>query len=219
MASAEEARPATAAQVTAAASPPSATQVPASPAIAAPAAPRLLTKKFDDWTWRCVAPADGKSPASCETALTVRVNQDGKTIEILNLAVSKADDKAGKVSHALVALTPFDVHLPSQFGLTISDSRAAEKDRPKPIVAPYRNCNQQGCFVVTPLDATTIARLRAAQEGAGFFRLIDGKTVKVVFSLKGFDKAIDALGSKELPPPAAVAAVKTPAAHTSPPPK
>jgi len=185
------------------------------PANPAAAAPKLLAQKFDDWTWRCVAPAGGAAPTGCEVAQAVKVNQEGKTVEVLNLAVSKATDKAGKVEYALVALTPLDVHLPSQFGLLIGDDKAKGKDKQKPILTQYRNCNQMGCFVVMPIDAATVSKFKQAQEGAGFFRLINGKTVKVVFSLKGFDKAIDALASKELPPAAVAAAAPVPPAAPS----
>lgn len=220
-----------------AASPPSATPTAktsangqANPTAGPDQAPRLLAKRFDDWTWRCVAPADGKTPPTCEAAQTVRVNQNGKAIDILNLAVSRASDKSGKVEWALVTLTPLDVHLPSDFGLTVgggdgkvnqakSKTDRSAKDSEKPTLTRYRNCNQMGCFVVTPLDAAMITRLKQAHEGAGFFRLVNGKTVKVVFSLKGFDKAIEALAGKDLPPPVAVTDAPTnaqPASASSP---
>lgn len=195
---------------------------PAATAPASPAAPpHLLATTFGDWTWRCVASADGRAATGCEIGQSVKVNQGGKVIEILNLAVSRANDKAGKVEWALVALTPLDVHLPSEFALTVGGdadkdkAKGKNKDKPKPLLTQYRNCNQMGCFVVTPLDAAMISRLKQEQEAAAFFRLLNGKTVKVVFSLKGFDKAIEALASKDLPPP--VVATAAPAPQPNPP--
>ena len=188
---------------------------PRAVATQASSAPRLLAQRFDDWIWRCSVSAS--TNPSCEIAQSVRVNQDGKAVDILNLAVSRANDKAGKVEWALIALTPMDVHLPSEFALTVG----SEKSKLKPIMSHYRNCNQMGCFVVTPLDAATISSFKQAQEGAGFFRLLNGKTIKVVFSLKGFDKAIDSLASKALPSaaassaPAPVATAPTPATRQS----
>lgn len=178
-------------------------------AASTPAAPRLLAQRFDDWVWRCVVPGDASAATSCEVAQSVTVNQDGRAIDILNLAISRANDKAGKVSWAMVALTPLDVFLPDGFGLTVGDDTATaakggnKKDNTPamPTPTPYRNCNQLGCFVIIPLDDPTVIRLRTSQEGAGFFRLLNGKTVKVVFSLKGFDKAFASLASKALPPP------------------
>jgi len=193
---------------------PSAGQAAASqpPASTAPAssAPRLLAQRFDDWIWRCSVPAD--AGPSCEIAQSVRVSQDGKAVDILNLAVSRANDKAGKVEWALIVLTPLDVHLPSDFALTIG----GDKSKIKPIMSHYRNCNHLGCFVVTPLDAATINSFKQAQEGAGFFRLLNGKTVKVVFSLKGFDKALDGLTSKTLPSATAGAAPASTASSPAP---
>lgn len=223
-----------ASQAQTAASPAAASKAPAtsrpagtaqnsSGAAATPAAPRLLAQRYDDWVWRCVVPGDSSVATSCEVAQSVTVNQDGRAIDILNLAISRANDKAGNVSWAMVALTPLDVFLPAEFGLTVGDGTTAAKgsnkkdsNPPAPTLTPYRNCNQLGCFVIIPLDDATVVRFRNSQEGAGFFRLLNGKTVKVVFSLKGFDKAFASLASKALPPPV-VANVSVPQATAAQP--
>ena len=157
----------------------------------------VRTERFDDWTLRCVVAAttDDKAPEkpACEIAQPLMVDQGGKPVEVLNLAVSHASDKAGKATWALVVLTPLDVHLASDFGFGAGSA--------KPSLVRYRNCNHAGCFVIIPLDNNRIGQLKQASDGATFFRLLNGQTVKVSFSLKGFTKAFDALSAGTVPAP------------------
>lgn len=163
-------------------------------------APQDRSDRFDDWTLRCVAPpaTNGKPAASpaCEIAQPLMVDQDGKAVEILNLAVSRVNDKAGNAEWALVVLTPLDVHLAGDFGFAAGTA--------KPSLLRYRNCNHAGCFVIVPLDRDRLAQLKKAAGGTAYFRLLNGQTVKVSFSLKGFTKAFDALATGTVPNPRAV---------------
>jgi len=172
---------------------PSPISPPSSPAEAS--ASDIRTARFDDWQLRCVvaggASAEAAQPASCEISQPLMVNQDGGSVEVLNLAVSRASDKAGKVDWALVVLTPLDVHLASDFGYGVGSG--------KPELVRYRNCNHAGCFVVVPLDNSRVSQLKKASDGAAFFRLLNGQAVKVSFSLKGFTKAFNALSAGQVP--------------------
>jgi|GEM_PF-702844 len=156
----------------------------------------IKVEHFDDWVLRCVD-AEGTSDdktaklASCEIYQPLIVNNNGTMVEVLNLAVSRANDKAGKANWALIVLTWLDVHLASDFGFGIGNRQ------PKRI--RYRNCNQSGCFVVIPLDNDHIDQLKKAAEGNAFFRLLNGQTVKMSFSLKGFTKAFNALSEGRIP--------------------
>jgi invasion protein IalB len=138
--------------------------------------------RFDDWTLRCV------SKTACEITQPLMVNQDGKPVEILNLAVSPAQDKAKKASWAMVVLTPLDVQLTSDFGFAAGDA--------KPELFRYRNCNHLGCFVVIPLNDGRLSAIKKSNAGAVFFRLLNGQAVKLSFSFKGFGTALDALKAK-----------------------
>jgi invasion protein IalB len=152
-------------------------------------------QRFDDWVLRCVMPVksgDGTpGRPACEIAQPLTVEQDGRHVEVLNLAVSRASDIAGKADWALVALAPLDVQLASDFGFSAGPG--------EPSLVRYRNCNRMGCFVIVPLDPGRIAEMKRAAEGAAFFRLLNGQTIKVTFSLKGFTRAFDALASGTLP--------------------
>lgn len=138
-----------------------------------------------------MAPA---APPSCEAVQVVTVQYDGKLVEILRLAVTPSKSVSGKAMPTLVALTPLDVLLTSDFGL--------ETGKAAPKLYRFRNCNHLGCFVVVPLDPKLLVAFGKSEQGAAWFRLTNGKVVKVVFPLGGFAAAMDRLASgKGLPPP------------------
>lgn len=156
---------------------------------------------FDDWVYRCAKSTpngDGNVGPICEISQSVLVRADPSSdqfVEVLNVALSRARDKANKVGWALAVLTPLDVHLASDFGLKIGKSKAA--------LARYRNCTHQGCWVVLPVDSTTLASLKKSQKATAGFQLITGQDVNVSFSLMGFTKAFSALQSQSVPVPEA----------------
>lgn len=161
----------------------------------AAAAPSVSEIRFDDWVLRCVAQPidvktkpDASAKAACELAQSVKATLSGKEVPVLEIAVSPAADKAGKARHALVVLTPLDVLLSSDFGLQIGKGKQE--------VYRYRNCNHLGCFAVVPLTRERLNALVASRDAAMFFRLLDGQTVKIMVSLKGFGQALEAFSAK-----------------------
>jgi len=156
---------------------------------AAQNAPELVPQRFEDWTLRCARQAS--AAAACELSQSVKISRDDKLIEVISLAVSRAKDKADKIDWALVAITPLDVHLPSQFGIGVGEKTVT--------TAEYRNCNRFGCWAVVPLSAALLKQFQTGNEAALLFRMLDGKTVRIVFSLKGFTKGLGALQSGKLP--------------------
>lgn len=159
------------------------------------------------WKLRCMnlAPSAANdhptTPAvglACEASQAVSVRQGDQDVEILKLAISSVGDEKGKPRWGLVALLPLDVLLTSDLGLGA--------DKVTPGLHRYRNCNHLGCFAVVPLTDKLVAGLSRSQQGTAYFRLINGKVVKVVFSLAGFGDAFGKLSSgKDLPAPAAPA--------------
>lgn len=155
-----------------------------------------LDRLLGEWTLHCIPMSDvnaDKEPADttrgqCEITQTITGSISGKSVQLLELGVSKATDKAGKVDWALVVLTPLDVLLTSDFGLEVGNR--------KPALFRYRNCNHLGCFAVVPLSKSLIVAMKKANNGAVYFRLLNGQAVKVIFSFKGFDDALSAIESK-----------------------
>ena len=159
---------------------------------AAEQAADVTQQRFGDWSYRCVQPGEKASAATtCELAQSVQIQRDGQMVEVVSLAVSRVQDKARKVDWALVAVTPLDVHLPSQFGIGVGEKTVT--------TAEYRNCNRFGCWAVVPLSAALLKQFQTGNEAALLFRMLDGKTVRIVFSLKGFTKGLGALQSGKLP--------------------
>ena len=153
-------------------------------------APDIWSEQFTDWTYTCVTGPAASEP-SCKLSQSVQIEQDGQLVEVLSLALSPAEDKTGNVEWALIVLTPQDVHLPSDFGLSFG---AAE-----PVLTRYRNCNLLGCWGVVPANARVLAGMKRAMDGGGHFRLLDGQVVKVVFSLRGFTAGFNALARGAFP--------------------
>ena len=150
--------------------------------------PNLKAQKFTDWTYRCSyedSADEQQADKSCELSQAVMVGEGDNQSQILNFSLAKADDKAGKVKWALIALTPLDVHLPSDFGLQFGKTQ--------PVITRFRNCNQLGCWVVIPATNKIISNMKRYGDGFGAFRLLNGQAIKVKFSLLGFTKAFSAL--------------------------
>ncbi len=154
--------------------------------------PAVASGQFGDWLLKCVRAESGNP---CELVQPLMVEHEGQPVELLTLAVSKAADRSGKADWALVVLTPLDVDLPSDFGLQAGQG--------KPALFRYRNCNHLGCFAVIPLDNGWISQMQKAAEGTAYFRLLNGRAVKVSFSLAGFTKGFEALASGKVPDGAA----------------
>lgn len=158
---------------------------------------QVRSLRFDDWTLKCtvkeedIAGHSSKDNHRCETMQAVSIADGGRTVDILKLAVSRSLDQAGEETFTLVALTPLDVHLPSNFGLSAGGAKL--------VLARYRNCTRQGCVVSVPLSRNAIKRLKKVREGSAHFRDIAGKSVNITFSLNGFSKAIKSLADDVVP--------------------
>lgn len=161
------------------------------------------TPKANVWSLHCVnvapqAGADASQPSptsvACEASQTISARQGDQDVEILKLAISSIGEEGGKSLWGLVTMLPLDVLLTSDFGLGA--------DKVQPGLHRYRNCNHLGCFAVVPLTGKLVSGLSRSKQGTAYFRLINGKVVKVVFPLEGFAEAFKKLASgKDLPSP------------------
>jgi invasion protein IalB len=154
------------------------------------AKPQITSQKFDDWYLRC----SGESPKqACEVAQVAQVPKDGKSVNVLTLAVSPATDGGAKEKKSptglvLTALLPLNVFLPAGFVIRSKDKAVAALE--------YRNCNEAGCWARLPLEPRTLALLGKADSAEGDVRLMDGQNVNIRFSLKGLKPALETLQSK-----------------------
>ncbi|NTG12122.1 invasion associated locus B family protein [Agrobacterium rhizogenes] len=153
-------------------------------------------QKFDDWYYRCIdgKAADGSAATHCEVAQIATVKQGDQDVNVLTLAIAKADapaapDKKTAKQPAsdlvLTALVPLNMYLPAGLSIDAAD---------KPVVQlAYRNCNQAGCWSQQKLDTKTISALAKAADGVGHVQMMNGQKVNIKFSLKGLSAALDAL--------------------------
>jgi invasion protein IalB len=153
---------------------------------------KIQSWRYSDWTYQCLLPTkhtENVAEPKCDISQSVQAKQNGTNIELFNITLIRANDKSEKVEWALVILIPIglSIHLPSDFGLIVG--------KRKPFLTRFRNCNAQGCQVLIPADNSLLNNLKHANNGAGLFRMLNGKVIRVEFSLKGFTKAFNALAS------------------------
>jgi len=161
----------------------------APPAAAVTNAASVAVQKFDDWYFRC-APS-GQQSRTCEIAQVAQVMREGKSVNVLTLAIAPAPETTTKGSKkaarslTLTTLVPLKVAL--QAGLSI---RAEGKPVAK---LAYRNCNQTGCWAEQSLEPAMLAAFSKGAIGEASLRLIDGQDINIQFSLKGLKAALSAL--------------------------
>ncbi len=147
----------------------------------------IKSQKFDDWYYRCTG---SEGTEACEVAQVAQVAKDGKSVNVLTLAISTApanSQSKGKPRLMLTALLPLNVFLPSGLSINADGKPVARLD--------YRNCNQTGCWAQLALDSKTAATLMKGATAEGLVRLMNGQDVNIRFSLKGLKAALDQLQS------------------------
>ncbi|MBX5183450.1 invasion associated locus B family protein [Rhizobium sp. NZLR5] len=147
----------------------------------------IKSQKFDDWYYRCTGAAGAEA---CEVAQVAQVAKDGKSVNVLTLAISTAPTNSqskGKSRLMLTALLPLNVFLPSGLSIKADGKPVAKLD--------YRNCNEAGCWAQQALDTKTAAALKKGTAAEGLVRLMNGQDVNIRFSLKGLKPALDELQS------------------------
>ncbi|NTF46120.1 invasion associated locus B family protein [Rhizobium rhizogenes] len=161
-----------------------------------PAPPQARVQKFEDWYYRCIdgKAADGSATTSCEVAQIATVKQGDQDVNVLTLAVARADtptepkqkgSKQPARELVLTALVPLNMYLPAGLSIDAGDKLVVQ--------LAYRNCNQAGCWSQQKLDAKMIAALSKAADGTGHVQMMNGQKVNIKFSLKGLSAALDAL--------------------------
>jgi invasion protein IalB len=132
-------------------------------------------QSFEDWRVSCPqAVAD-----SCRVWQRVQVQHDGLAQDVMAVSIAPADEGL-----ALLVQLPLDVYLPADFGLRI-DGQNERRIR-------YRNCNEAGCWVILPADQALIGQLRRGISAEAALALVEGETVRISFSLRGFTAALNA---------------------------
>ncbi|WP_299150247.1 invasion associated locus B family protein [uncultured Tateyamaria sp.] len=134
-----------------------------------------VPQEFEDWRVTCTAQAS----ETCRVWQRVQIAHEGKTQDVMAVSVAPSDE--GLV---LLVQVPIDVFLPADFGLRI-DGQNERRVR-------YRNCNQAGCWVLIVLNDRLLRQLQSGLTAETAMSLVEGETVRVSFSLRGFTAAMAA---------------------------
>ena len=162
---------------------------PAPPAAAHPPAssdaPQRTTATYGDWVLQCVE--NGSPPAEpiCDMAQVTQLQ--GKNLPFSRVAVARPQ-KGQPVK--LIVQVPVNASFSTQVHIQTSDADPG-------IIAPFTNCNPNGCFAEFDLKEDILNKLREAS-GTGKISFADagGHDVTVPLSFNGFAQAFDALAKK-----------------------
>lgn len=139
-----------------------------------PTANRPL-QTFDAWRVSCAQDVAD----TCRVWQRVQVEHADGLQDVMAVSVAPAD-----TGLAVLFQVPLDVFLPADFGFRI-DGQNERRVR-------YRNCNAAGCWVVIGNDAALMGQMRRGITAEAALSLIEGETVRISFSLRGFTAAMQA---------------------------
>ncbi len=150
--------------------------------------PKLYAKVYGDWIYRCaVVPGaqakSGVAQQSCAVAQNMVLNANGHVLPLMTLAFGKAPGHL----HVLNIVAPLDVLL--------APGAAISVDADKPVIDPYKFCNNVGCWSVDQPADLWLDQARAGKLGHAKIILVNGRSVTINFSLSGIGPAITALDS------------------------
>ncbi|MEX3017920.1 invasion associated locus B family protein [Gymnodinialimonas hymeniacidonis] len=135
----------------------------------------LAVEAHEDWRVSC----PGETADSCRVWQRVQVPYGDDLQDVMAVSVAPADG-------GLVVLfqVPLDVYLPADFGLRV-DGTGERRVR-------YRNCNETGCWVLMRGDSGVLSSFRRGITAEAALSLVEGETVRISFSLRGFTAAMAA---------------------------
>ena len=169
---------------------------PAPPAHPAPAAhpapgpassdaPQRTTATYGDWVVQCVENSSPPSEPVCDMAQVTQLQ--GKNLPFSRVAISRPE-KGQPVK--LIVQVPVNASFATQVHIQTSDADAG-------VIAPFANCNPNGCFAEFDLREDLLKKLReATSTGKLSFADAGGHDVSVPISFNGFAQAFDALAKK-----------------------
>jgi invasion protein IalB len=147
--------------------------------------PQRTTATYGDWVVQCVANSSPPPDAICDMSQVTQVQ--GKNVPFSRVAVAHPD-KGQPVK--LIVQVPVNVSFATQVHIQTSD------DDPG-VIAPFANCNPNGCFAEFDLRDDLLKKLYGATSaGKMSFADAGGHAITVPMSFNGFSQAFDALSKK-----------------------
>ncbi|MEM6987207.1 MAG: invasion associated locus B family protein [Pseudomonadota bacterium] len=137
---------------------------------------------FRDWTARCSVPPN--SNAQVCVLEQIVFSDDGER-PMLRAAAGFLEQPGGVFEPAILTTVPLMVAL--QPGLAVS------VDGGDAFIADFHHCTPEGCVAGLPLDERVMGAFRRGADAEIRVATIDGATVSMTLSLRGFSAGFDAL--------------------------
>jgi len=131
---------------------------------------------YDDWRLMC--PSSKEKDASCRMTQDIVDTKSGQTVA--SLLVAKEIEKDKSESTVMAISVPLNVLLEPGVGLKFGNEVKTYQ---------YKTCTEGGCIAVVPYDDALQNSIEGASDAAISVARLDGKTVELPFSTKGFDAA------------------------------
>jgi len=139
--------------------------------------PDVLTiTAYDDW--RLLCPSSKEKDATCRMTQDIIDTKSGQSIA--SLVVAKEIGKDKSESTVLAVSVPLNVLLEPGVGLKFGNEVKTYQ---------YKTCTQGGCIAVIPYDDQLENTIENAGDAAISVARLDGKSVELPFSTKGFADA------------------------------
>ncbi len=146
----------------------------------------VTLERFNDWYLTCVE--NGICRVFQRISIAPIANGETKEAKLQDvLSVAIAPLGGNRESLGIIVQTPLNVFLKSGMGIQVDSNKGVELE--------YRNCDIQGCWVVEKAQRNLINQIKRGKTGYILLQLLNGKKVKISFSLIGFTKAIERLRS------------------------
>ena len=144
---------------------------------AAPTAPVAVATNDTGWQVLCRPQDASRTKLACNVFQEIVVARD--RTRVLAVEIARPD----KVL-ILTALTPVNVNLKDGVSLTVTGDK---------LVAPFVNCQANGCVARFEIVAKTLDRLKTAKSAVFEFTDIQGSKVRSELSMTGFVLAMNKL--------------------------
>jgi len=139
--------------------------------------PDVMTiTSYDDW--RLICPSTKEKDASCRMTQDIVDTKSGQAIA--SLVVAKEIEKDKSESTVLAVNVPLNVLLEPGVGIKFGNETRTYQ---------YKTCTEGGCIAIVPYDDQLEKTIESASDGAINVARLDGKTVELPFSTKGFADA------------------------------
>ncbi|MDF7673163.1 invasion associated locus B family protein [Acetobacteraceae bacterium ESL0709] len=159
-------------------------------------APVVTSGSVGNWSYRCVFKGDSLSagPQNCLIQQELAVQQKGQRPVPLGMVVlARAPQSANQAS---LADRPWHIAIVAPAGLSLQKQPQISTDQNAPVALSWESCANSGCISSADLTTSQAKEFHLASSGSFVASRLEGTNdLKISFSLKGLDKAMDRVQS------------------------